>query len=124
MRSPPESFLNPEFVFADCGHEFFQIERLEVSHILEILFGETFLRQVRHVRCERVDTVHERYVRVGERLLAFGCAVSETDDLLLLKDVGVGIFVDDVRRDFPFQVQFPIEQCGVYLHSSGVDHRA
>lgn len=95
--SPPKSSLDPKFVFADRGHEFFQIERFEVSHILEILFCEALLRQVRHVRGERVDAVHERYVRVGECLLAFGCAVTEADDFLLLKYVGVGIFVDDVR---------------------------
>ena len=74
----------PEFLFADCGDEFLEVEWLEVCDVLEVSGAECRDGRGEHRRCLRMALAEVR-VRVPDDIGAFAGSVSYEEDRALLQ---------------------------------------
>ena len=119
-----------QFLFADCGYEFLEIEWFEVGYVLEVAGFEGFEGWGQHGRGLRV-ALAEVCIRVSDDSLAFACAVADEQTWALLEIFGEAGFVDDHRGCFCDLLcviarvlwgRGVLEYCSIDFHAAGVDH--
>ena len=79
LRSALEQFL-----FADCGYEFLEVERLEVGYVLEVAGSEGDEGGLEHCCSVRIALM-EAGVRVPDDVSAFAGSVADEEAWTLLK---------------------------------------
>ena len=57
-------------------------------------------------------------------ILAFRCSGSEEVDRLIVENVLIGVFVNDISLHIPYAIKRSVEELSVNFHASCVKHRA
>lgn len=122
--------MSEQFLFADRSDEFLEVERLEVSHVAEVLLAEFGLGRGEHGGGCRI-ALAEAGVRMVDHSLAFAGSVADEKAWTLLQILCKTVFVDYDRCCFgeldvggrSFASLRMTEYCGVHLHAAGIYHR-
>ena len=120
-----------QFLFADCGYEFFEVEWLEVGDVLESAGSVGCKGWFEHSGGLR-HALAEVSVRVLDDVCAFAGSVADEEAWPLLQVFGEAVLVDDGWGSFgdlfiggrflDFARNDRGEDGGVDLHAAGVDH--
>ena len=81
--------ISSDELFRFSGYKFFQVKRFEVSHILEILFGNRFFCEGEHHFCQRAYVINEMGVGMRDFLFAFRRSVTKEVNRPLFQIFGV-----------------------------------
>ena len=90
----PVASVLEEFLFADGGDEFFEVEWFEVGYVFEVAFAVGFEGWLEHCGCVRV-ALAEVGVRVLDHVCTFAGSVADEEDRTLLEVFCEAGFVND-----------------------------
>ena len=111
----------PEFLFADGGDEFLEVEGFEVGYVLEVAGVEGCQGGFQHCGCFRL-ALAEAGVGVLDDVGAFAGSVTDEEAWALGQVVCEAVFVDDCRGGSGDLVSV-LKNGSIDFHAAGVDHR-
>ena len=111
----------PEFLFADGGDEFLEVEGFEVGYVLEVAGVEGCQGGFQHCGCFRL-ALAEAGVGVLDDVGAFAGSVTDEEAWALGQVFCEAVFVDDCRGGSG-DLASVLKDGGIDFHAAGVDHR-
>ena len=111
----------PEFLFADGGDEFLEVEGFEVGDVLEVVGVEGCQGGFQHCGCFRL-ALAEAGVGVLDDVGAFAGSVTDEETWALGQVFCEAVFVDDCRGGSGDLVSV-LKNGSIDFHAAGVDHR-
>lgn len=114
--------VSEEMLLAGGGHEFFEVERLEVGHVTEVPFAKFTLSRLEHRRGLRAS-LDEMCVRVSERVCALRGSISDEENRSLSEDVAETVAINDFCLGISDARAVSFEYGRIDFHPACIYHR-